>query len=128
MGYVIIVTNWGRNSDCLSESILKRINQLLTDPPKTNLSTHKPSHPKSGLNDFCSLKFLNIFTMLLPSLMAYTDESLLQTNSWADPKLLFLNAIAVYMMYSPSPQTHTNLKVEKLAYDLKLHEVVTIQQ
>lgn len=35
-----------------------------------------PSAPKSGLNDFFSLKFLNIFTRLLLSLIAYLEIAL----------------------------------------------------
>ena len=54
-----------------------------------------PPAPKSGLNDFCSLKFLNILTIDELSLMAYTELSLDQTNSWADPKLLLRRAMAV---------------------------------
>ena len=49
----------------------------------------------------------------LPSLPTHSDESAAQTNSWADPKLLFLRAMAVYIIYSPSPHTTTNLREEE---------------
>lgn len=39
-------------------------------------SKYSPSAPKSGLNDFFSLKFLNIFTTLLLSLIAYLEIAL----------------------------------------------------
>ena len=41
----------------------------------------------------------------------YSLESVAQTNSIALPKLLFLQAKAVQIIYSPSPQTATNLKI-----------------
>lgn len=51
------------------------------------------------------LKIL-IFEVL--SLTAYSPSED-QTNSKAEPNDLFLQARAVYMIYSPSPQTTTNL-------------------
>lgn len=51
------------------------------------------------------LKIL-IFEVL--SLTAYSPSDD-QTNSKAEPNDRFLHAKAVYMMYSPSPQTTTNL-------------------
>ena len=41
--------------------------------------------------------------------MQYMELSAAHTNSSAVPKLLFLQASAVYIMYSPSPHTTTKL-------------------
>lgn len=51
---------------------------------------------------------LNILILDVLSLTAYSPSDD-QTNSSAEPKDLFLQAKAVYIMYSPSPQTTTNL-------------------
>jgi len=51
---------------------------------------------------------LKIFILEVLSLTAYSPSED-QTNSRADPNDLFLHAKAVYIMYSPSPQTTTNL-------------------
>jgi hypothetical protein len=48
------------------------------------------------------------FILEVLSRTAYSP-SVDQTNSSADPKDLFLHANAVYIMYSPSPHTTTNL-------------------
>lgn len=50
---------------------------------------------------------LYIFILDVLSLTAYSPSDD-QTNSSAEPKDLFLHANAVYMIYSPSPQTTTN--------------------
>lgn len=44
-------------------------------------SKYSPSAPKSGLNDFFSLKFLNIFTTLLLSLIAYLNRDCIVKKS-----------------------------------------------
>jgi hypothetical protein len=48
--------------------------KLLKPYHKKKKKLHSLSAPKSGLNDFFSLKFLNIFTTLLLSLIAYLRE------------------------------------------------------
>lgn len=48
---------------------------LKEEKDKTRHScTSLPSAPKSGLNDFFSLKFLNNFTLLDPSRTAYLNK------------------------------------------------------
>lgn len=51
---------------------------------------------------------LNILTLDVLSFIAYSP-SVDQTNSSAELNDLFLHAKGVYIMYSPSPQTMTNL-------------------
>jgi len=53
------------------------------------------SAPNSGLKVFLSLKFLKSLILEVDSRTAYSEESAAHTNSWADPKDLFLNAMAV---------------------------------
>ena len=67
-----------------SSSIICILNAQIMKETYCSLTTRfifLPSAPKSGLNDFCSLKFLKICSVLLPSLMAYMEESCDQTNS-----------------------------------------------
>lgn len=51
---------------------------------------------------------LKIFMLDLFSLTAYSPSED-HTNSSAEPYVLFLHAKAVYIVYSPSPQTTTSL-------------------
>lgn len=51
---------------------------------------------------------LKILILEVLSRIAYSPSDD-QTNSRAEPNDLFLQARAVYMIYSPSPQTTTNL-------------------
>uniref|UniRef100_A0A2P2MUL7 Coatomer beta subunit n=1 Tax=Rhizophora mucronata TaxID=61149 RepID=A0A2P2MUL7_RHIMU len=67
------------------------------------------SAEKVGRTLLFSWKFLlKILIFDVLSLTAYSPSKD-QTNSRAEPNDLFLHAKAVYMMYSPSPQTTTNL-------------------
>lgn len=49
-------------------------------------SKYLPSAPKSGLNDFFSLKFLNIFTTLLLSLIAYLNRDCIVKEKYSASK------------------------------------------
>uniref|UniRef100_A0A0A9CXH0 Uncharacterized protein n=1 Tax=Arundo donax TaxID=35708 RepID=A0A0A9CXH0_ARUDO len=78
-----------------------------------HIASNTPPNMRSVENDglilFFSWKFLlYIFILEVLSLIAYSP-SVDQTNSSAVPKDLFLHANAVYIMYSPSPHTTTNL-------------------
>lgn len=81
---------------------------------KRDISNHlrKSINVDQRIMYFRSFQTWNVLLKILifdvVSLTAYSPSDD-QTNSNAEPKDLFLHARAVYIMYSPSPQTTTNL-------------------
>jgi len=80
--------------------------QKISTSPEQNNNLRERMKSAKSVHTWKFLLKIFIFDVL--SLTAYSPSAD-QTNSSAEPNDLFLHAKAVYMMYSPSPQTTTNL-------------------